>query len=116
MVHPSKFDFTRLPNFQKVPQMFLLQHSSAICRNFRKLGYHILTSTTDKSETAHQILITNLAHMKEQDDPLIVPVKIRFDETSQFSEGSANISLQHSSAVCRNFQKLGGLVISHFDE
>ena len=52
--------------------------------------------------------------MKEWDG---LPVKIRFDETSQFAEGSANVSVTTflSSLHWRNFQKLGGLVISHFD-
>ena len=31
--------------------------------------------------------------MKEQDGPWIVPVKIRFDETSQVAEGAANVSV-----------------------
>ena len=36
--------------------------------------------------------ITNLTHIKGQ-DVLIVPAKLRFDETSQFSEGSTNVSV-----------------------
>ena len=34
-----------------------------------------------------------ISHIKEQDSLLIIPVKIRFDETSQFAEGSANVSV-----------------------
>ena len=37
--------------------------------------------------------VTNLTHIKEQDGLLIVPVKIRFDETYQFAAGSANVSV-----------------------
>ena len=34
-----------------------------------------------------------MTHIKEQDSPLTVRVKIRFDETYQFAAGSANVSV-----------------------
>ena len=59
--------------------MFLLQHSSAVYRNFQKLG---------------GLLISHLmGSIKEQDGLVIVPVKIRFDETYQFAAGSAKVSV-----------------------
>ena len=54
-------------------------------------------------ETVHQI-ITNLTFIKETDG---LPVRICFDETSQFSEGLANISVTHSSAVLQKLPKIG---------
>ena len=39
---------------------------------------------------------------KEQDGPLIVPVKIRFDDTYQFSEGSANASVTRFAELSEN--------------
>ena len=35
----------------------------------------------------------NLTHIKGQDGLVIVPVKIRFDETYQSAAGSANVSV-----------------------
>ena len=55
--------------------MFLLQHSSAVCRNFRKLGGLLIS------------------HFVPGRSLVIVPVKIRFDETSQFVAGSARVSV-----------------------
>ena len=92
MVYLSKFHLMRLPNLQQVRQMFLLQHSSAVCRNFRKLEVlviQILSGKTDKSETARH----NFTHINGQDSLLIVPIKIRLDETYQFAAGSANVSV-----------------------
>ena len=51
--------------------------------------------------------ITNLAPIKGQDGLLIVPVKIRFDETSQFSEGSANVSVTAFLSGSQKFPKIG---------
>ena len=34
---------------------------------------------------------TNFTHINGQDSLLIVPIKIRFDETYQFAAGSANV-------------------------
>ena len=59
MVYLSKFDLMRLPNLQKVRQMFPLQHSLAVCGNFRKLEGLLmpdLSGKTDKSETARHIM------------------------------------------------------------
>ena len=50
----------------------------------------MLTGRTKRSETVHQIMKTNSTYIKELDG---VPVKTRFDDTSQFSEGSANVSV-----------------------
>ena len=52
----------------------------------------MLTGRTESSETVHhQIMnLTNLTFIKEPDG---LPVKIRFDETSQFAAGSANVSV-----------------------
>ena len=48
-----------------------------------------------------------MAHIQEQDGLLIVPVKIRFDETSQFSEGFANISVTTFLSSLQKLPKIG---------
>ena len=51
----------------------------------------MLTGRTDRSETVHQIVNHyNLTFIRE---PNGLPVKIRFDETSQFAECLANVSV-----------------------
>ena len=45
--------------------------------------------------------------MKEQDDPRIVPVKIRFEETSQFAESSANVSVTTFLSGLHKLPKIG---------
>ena len=50
---------------------------------------------------------TNLIHIKEQDGPRIVPVKIRFDETSQFAEGLANVSVTTFLSGLQKLPKTG---------
>ena len=60
----------------------------------------MLIGRTERSETVHQIMNTNLTFIKEPDG---LPVKIRFDETSQFAEGSANVSV---TTFLRGLQKL----------
>ena len=59
--------------------MFLLQHSSAVRRNFRKLGGLLISHFDWKS--------------KEKDCLVIVPSKIPFDDTYQFAAGSGNVSV-----------------------
>ena len=48
--------------------------------------------------------------MKEQDVLLIIPVKIRFDETSQLQKVQQMFLLQNSLEVCRTFRKFTDLV------
>ena len=50
---------------------------------------------------------SNLTHIKGQDGLLIVPVKIRFDETSEFSEGSANVSVTTFLSGLQKLPKIG---------
>ena len=48
--------------------------------------------------------------MKEQDGLLTVPVKIRFDETCQFSEGSANVFVRRFEGRSENSEVLLRLI------
>ena len=49
----------------------------------------------------------HLRYIKERDSPLTLPVKIRFDETSQFSEVSANVSVTTFLRGLQTFPKIG---------
>ena len=64
----------------------------------------MLTGRTERSETVNQIIITNLTFIKE---PYGLPVKIRFDETSQFAEGSANVSVTTFLSSLQKLPKIG---------
>ena len=44
-----------------------------------------------------------------------LPVKIQSDETSEFAEGSANVSVTTFLSGLQKLPKTGGVVISHFD-
>ena len=48
----------------------------------------------------------NFTHINGQDSLLIVPIKIRFVRLTNLQQVQQTFLLQHSSAVCRNFQKL----------
>ena len=73
-----------------IPQQF-----AAISENWEASWYHILTG-----------------RIKEQDCLLIVPVKIRFDETYQFAAGSANVSVTRFAGRSENSE---GLLKSDID-
>ena len=48
-----------------------------------------------------------MVHITEQDGLLIVPVKIRFDETYQFAAGSANVSVTTFLSSLQKLPKIG---------
>ena len=56
--------------------------------------------------------ITNLTHIKEQEGLLIVPDKIRFDETDQCAAGSANVYVTRFAERSENSE---GLLTSDID-
>ena len=122
-------------NYQKVSQMFLLQHFSAVCRNFRKfrrpgdITFWRVELTSRKLPVKYWI--TNLTHIKEQDGLLIAPVKIRFDETylpicskcfrynitQQFAETSENWEASWYHILTGGITKQDGLlIVPRFDE
>ena len=95
-----QIDWQFFPFCYKIPQRF-----AETSENWEASWYHILTGRTNKSETARQI--TGLTHTEGQDYLLIVPVKIRFDETFQFSEGSANVSVTMFPSGLQELPKIG---------
>ena len=65
----------------------------------------MLTGRTERSETVRQIMNhTNLTFIKEPDG---LPVKIRFDETSEFAEGSVNVSVTTFLSGLQKLPKIG---------
>ena len=66
----------------------------------------MLTGRTESSETVHHQIMnhTNLTFIKEPDG---LPVKIRFDETSQFAAGSANVSVTTFLSGLQKLPKIG---------
>ena len=84
------WDFPIFRRFRKCFCWNIPQQFAGTPENWEASWYRVELT----SRTLHiKYWITNLAPIKEQDGLLIVPVKIRFDETSQFSEGSANNSV-----------------------
>ena len=72
----------------------MLQNSLEVCRNFQKLRGLVISHVDGQNKQVrnHDVMmiksrITNLTQRGR-----IAPVKIRFDETFQFSEVSANVS------------------------
>ena len=53
-----------------------------------------------------------MGRIKEQDGLVIVPVKIRFDETYQFAVGSAKVSV---TGFAERFENSGGRLTSDID-
>ena len=54
-------------------------------------GKRIPVPEIQERSCSHRVRVTNLTHTTEQDGLLIVPVKIQFDDTYQFSEGLENV-------------------------
>ena len=71
----------------------------------------MLTGRTESSETIHHQIITNLTFIKEPDG---LPVKIRFDETSQFAAGSANVSVTTFLSGLQKLPKIGSPPYTRF--
>ena len=85
----------------KIPQRF-----AETFENWEALWYHILTGSTNRSETALWIMNHLFYTYKGAGwSTEIVPVKIQSDEMSQFSERSANVSV---TTFLSGLQKSGG--------
>ena len=102
-----QIDWQFFPFCYKIPQRF-----AETSENWEASWYHILTGRTNKSETARQI--TGLTHTKGRIIYWLYLSKFDLMRLSNFQKVPQMFLLQRSSAVCRNFRKLGGLMIPHF--